>query len=121
MLDACTVKLADLPARSHRFAIILLKVGPASKTNIATTAYAQYVVVAIGHSPSVSIGFMSANERTGRLFADTWQVCLSVCPFVAMVHCGQTVRDRQMVAMEHLWEIDIWLSESAKKFDLGCP
>ena len=44
---------------------------------------------------------------------------LSGWDVIAMVHCGQTVRDTQMVAMEHLWEVDIGLSESTHKFDLG--
>ena len=51
-------------------------------------------------------------------------VCLhvSVCRLsVTFVNCGQTVRDRPMVTMRDYWEVDISLSESANKFDLGWP
>ena len=63
--------------------------------------------------------------------ADSWlasqesvlqDCCLSVCrrlSSVTIVDCGQTVRDRPMVTMRHYWEVDIGLSESANKFDLG--
>jgi hypothetical protein len=46
------------------------------------------------------------------------ECCLSSVTFV---NCGQTVWDRPMVTMRHYWEVDIGLSESANKFDLGWP
>jgi len=47
---------------------------------------------------------------------------LSVCRLsVTIVNWGQTVRGRPMVTMRHYLEVDIGLSESATKFDLGWP
>ena len=47
--------------------------------------------------------------------------CLSVVCLGQVIDCGQMGRVIHMVTMKHLREVDIGLSESAHKFDLGCP
>ncbi len=37
---------------------------------------------------------------------------------ITIVHCGQTVRDRQVGTVKRLWEVDIGISESAHKINV---